>query len=147
MGETPQVPAKRRNARFRMLLLREPVRRLPASSGSALIADVCYVGHDACGAEQISIMANYAHGRSPAKSRCGPATSEVNKWLSAPKLCTQPVRAAFNPAQVNIDWRRALSSVLRTGCVCGRPINAIVTPETCAASWSWPAQRRSAPAL
>ncbi len=49
-------------------------------------------------------------------------------------------------AQVNIDWRRALSSVLRTGCVCGRPINAIVTPETCAAPWSLPARRRSAPA-
>jgi len=52
---------------------------------------------------------NYAHGRSPTKSRCRPATSRVNERLSVPKLCTQPARAAFNPAHaVNIDLRPCL---------------------------------------
>jgi len=42
----------------------------------------------------------------PTKTRCRPATSAVNKSLSAPKLCTQPERAAFKPAHiVNIDLR------------------------------------------
>ena len=48
-------------------------------------------------------MANYAHGRSPTKTRCRPAISEVNKQLTAPKPCTQPARAAFNHT-VNIDF-------------------------------------------
>ena len=53
---------------------------------------------------------NYARGRSPTKTRCRPATSAVNKQLTAPKLCTQPARAAFNPAHtVNIDLTSALS--------------------------------------
>ena len=59
-----------------------------------------------------SVMANYARGRSPTKTRYRPATSEVNKQLTASKLCTQPARAAFNPAHtVNIDLRASWSSV------------------------------------
>ena len=55
-------------------------------------------------------MANYARGRSPTKTRYRPATSAVNKQLTASKLCTQPARAAFNPAHtVNIDLTSALS--------------------------------------
>jgi hypothetical protein len=55
-------------------------------------------------------MDNYAYGRLPPRTRWGRTTSEVNKQLSAPKLCTQPARAAFNPAHtVNIDLRSALS--------------------------------------
>ncbi len=57
-----------------------------------------------------SVLGNYAHGHSPAKTRCRPATSRVNKPLSAPKPRTQPARAAFNPAHmVNIDLSSALS--------------------------------------
>jgi len=57
-----------------------------------------------------SVLANYARGRSPTKTRYRPATSEVNKQLTASKLCTQPARAAFNPAHtVNIDLTSALS--------------------------------------
>jgi hypothetical protein len=53
---------------------------------------------------------NYARGRSPTKTRYRPATSAVNKQLTASKLCTQPARAAFNPAHtVNIDLTAALS--------------------------------------
>ena len=57
-----------------------------------------------------SIMTNYARALSPTKTRYRPATSEVNKQLTASKLCTQPARAAFNPAHtVNIDLTSALS--------------------------------------
>ena len=68
---------------------------------------------------------NYAHGRSPTKTRCRPATSAVNKQLTAPKLCTQPARAAFNPApMVNIRLAtRASSSALRIRYVSCRPIH------------------------
>ena len=60
-------------------------------------------------------MANYARGRSPTKTRCGPATSEVNKQLSASKLCTQPARAAFNPAHmVNIRFDVCIEFLART---------------------------------
>jgi hypothetical protein len=52
-------------------------------------------------------MANYAHARSPTKTRCGPGISEVGKWLTRLKLCIQPARAAFKTAHmVNIDLRR-----------------------------------------
>jgi hypothetical protein len=52
-------------------------------------------------------MDNYAHGRLPTKTRCGTATSAVNKQLTAPKPRAQPARAAFNPARmVNFDLRR-----------------------------------------
>jgi hypothetical protein len=55
-------------------------------------------------------MANYARGRLPTENRYRPAISEVNKQLTASNLCTQPARAAFNPAHtVNIDLTAALS--------------------------------------
>ncbi len=89
---------------------------------------------------------NYARGRSPTKTRYRPATSEVNKQLTASKLCTQPARAAFNPAHtVNIELRRLMElGFYASATFAVAPFNAIVTPETCAASWSLPARRRSA---
>ncbi len=93
-----------------------------------------------------SVMDNYARGRSPTKTRYRPATSEVNKQLTASKLCTQPARAAFNPAHtVNIELRRLMElGFYASATFAVAPFNAIVTPETCAASWSLPARRRSA---
>jgi hypothetical protein len=61
-------------------------------------------------ASTCSVMANYARGRSPTKTRCRPATSAVNKQLTAPRLYTQPERAAFKPADVgNIELREYIS--------------------------------------
>ena len=62
-----------------------------------------------------SIMANYARGRSPTKTRYRPATSAVNKQLTASKLCIQPGRAAFNPAHtVNIDLTVCIKFLARS---------------------------------
>src|SRR5208282_5634691 len=76
---------------------------------------------------------NYAHGRSPTKTRCSPATSEVNKRLSAPKLCTQPARAAFNPAptvNTRLATRIEFGSTHQARFRSPNSSYAIVTPET-----------------
>jgi len=81
------------------------------------------------------------------KTHCGPGLAAVNKWLSAPKLSTQPARAAFNPAhKVNIDltsalptthWmkRRAreekfLYAAVHRGWAAARPIAALTDSDT-----------------
>lgn len=70
-----------------------------------------------------SVLGHYARGRSPQKTRCRPATSEVDKRLSAPKLCAQPARAAFNPAPiVNIVLRAVY--LVSDSLACGYPRTA-----------------------
>jgi len=90
---------------------------------------------------------NYAHGRSPTKTRCDTGISAVNEGLRAAKPCTQPARAAFNPApmvNIRLATRIEFGSTHQARLRSPNSSYAIVTPETCAASRLLPALRRSA---
>jgi hypothetical protein len=57
-------------------------------------------------------MANYALGRSPTKTRYGPATTRVNKRLAAPKRDIQLKGSGPTPFSRQGDGRAALGPVL-----------------------------------